>query len=117
MAFKQPRVPEYREREGADRYIRSLVLFLKDFCMDVWTANNQRSGEIDRLKGSIPEMPEIRYPVTSVCGKTGDVTLTAGDVGALEQNGTAVNASKLGGKTMAQLLLTVYPVGLSLIHI
>ena len=111
MAFKQPRVPEYREREGADRYIRSLVLFLKDFCMDVWTANNQRSGEIDRLKGSIPEMPEIRYPVTSVCGKTGDVTLTAGDVGALEQNGTAVNASKLGGKTMAQLLLTVYPVG------
>ena len=111
MAFKQPRVPEYREREGADRYIRSLVLFLKDFCTDVWTANNQRSGEIDRLKGSIPEMPEIRYPVTSVCGKTGDVTLTAGDVGALEQNGTAVNASKLGGKTMAQLLLTVYPVG------
>lgn len=111
MAFKQPRVPEYRERDGADGYIRSLVLFLKDFCMDVWTANNQRSGEIDRLKGSIPEMPEIRYPVTSVCGKTGDVTLTAGDVGALEQNGTAVNASKLGGKTMAQLLLTVYPVG------
>ena len=111
MAFKQPRVPEYRERDGADGYIRSLVLFLKDFCTDVWTANNQRSGEIDRLKGSIPEMPEIRYPVTSVCGKTGDVTLTAGDVGALEQNGTAVNASKLGGKTMAQLLLTVYPVG------
>ena len=111
MAFKQPRVPEYRERDGADGYIRSLVLFLKDFCTDVWTANNQRSGEIDRLKGSIPEMPEIRYPVTSVCGKTGDVTLTAGDVGALERNGTAVNASKLGGKTMAQLLLTVYPVG------
>lgn len=103
MAFKQPRVPEYRERDGADGYIRSLVLFLKDFCMDVWTANNQRSGEIsDAVKG---------YPVTSVCGKTGDVTLTAGDVGALEQNGTAVNASKLGGKTMAQLLLTVYPVG------
>ena len=111
MAFKQPRVPEYREHDGADGYIRSLVLFLKDFCTDVWTANNQRTGEIDRLKGSIPEMPEIRYPVTSVCGMTGDVTLTAGDVGALEQNGTAVNASKLGGKTMAQLLLTVYPVG------
>ena len=111
MAFKQPRVPEYRESEGTGKYLRSLVLFLKDFCMDVWTANNQRTGEIDRLKGSIPEMPEIRYPVTSVCGKTGDVTLTAGDVGALEQNGTAVNASKLGGKTMAQLLLTVYPVG------
>ena len=58
MAFKQPRVPEYREHDGADGYIRSLVLFLKDFCMDVWTAKNQRTGEVDRLKGSIPEMPE-----------------------------------------------------------
>lgn len=74
MAFKQPRVPEYRERDGADGYIRSLVLFLKDFCMDVWTANNQRSGEIsDAVKG---------YPVTSVCGKKGDVKLSASDVKA-----------------------------------
>lgn len=103
MAFKQPRVPEYREREGADRYIRSLVLFLKDFCMDVWTANNQRSGEIsDVVKG---------YPVTSVCGKTGDVTLTAGDVGALAADGTASDSSKLGGRTWAERLLDIYPVG------
>ncbi|MCI6268510.1 MAG: hypothetical protein MR637_07795 [Clostridiales bacterium] len=103
MAFKQPRVPEYREREGADRYIRSLVLFLKDFCMDVWTANNQRTGEIDAVRGS--------YPVTSVCGKTGEVALTAEDVGALSANGTAENAGKLGGKTAAELMLTLYPVG------
>lgn len=74
MAFKQPRVPEYREHDGADGYIRSLVLFLKDFCTDVWTANNQRSGEIsDAVKG---------YPVTSVCGKKGDVKLSASDVKA-----------------------------------
>ncbi len=117
MAFKQPRVPEYREREGADRYIRSLVLFLKDFCMDVWTANNQRTGEIDAVREG--------YPVTSVCGKTGDVALTAGDVGArpgdwtptasdvgaLAVGGTAVNASKLDGKTWAQALDAIYPVG------
>ena len=108
MAFKQPRVPEYREREGADRYIRSLVLFLKDFCMDVWTANNQRTGEIDAVKGGLSG---IHYPVTSVCGKTGDVTLTTGDVGALAADGTASDSRKLGGKTMAQLLLTIYPVG------
>ena len=38
MAFKQPRVPEYREADGAGRYIRSLVLFLKDFCMECWVA-------------------------------------------------------------------------------
>ena len=35
MAFKQPRVPEYRESEGMGRYLHTLVLFLKDFCMDV----------------------------------------------------------------------------------
>ena len=117
MAFLQPRVPEYREREGADRYIRSLVLFLKDFCMDVWTANNQRTGEIDAVREG--------YPVTCVCGKTGDVALTAGDVGArpedwtptasdvgaLAVGGKAVNAGKLDGKTWAQALDAIYPVG------
>ena len=108
MAFKQPRVPEYRESEGTGKYIRSLVLFLKDFCMDVWTANNQRSGEIDAVKGGLSG---IHYPVTSVCGKTGDVTLTAGDVGALAQGGTAADSSKLGGKTIAEIMLTLYPVG------
>ena len=122
MAFKQPRVPEYREREGADRYIRSLVLFLKDFCMDVWTANNQRTGEIDAVRGGLSEM---HYPVNSVCGKTGDVTLTAGDVGArpgswmptasdvgaLAQGGTAADSSKLGGRTWDEHLLEIYPIG------
>ena len=56
MAFKQPRVPEYRERDGADGYIRSLVLFLKDFCMDVWTANQERSREIDAIRARLSEM-------------------------------------------------------------
>lgn len=108
MAFKQPRVPEYRESDGTGKYIRSLVLFLKDFCMDVWTANNQRTGEIDAVKGGLSG---IHYPVTSVCGKTGDVALTAGDVGALAADGTAENAGKLGGKTAEELMLTLYPVG------
>ena len=56
MAFKQPRVPEYREREGADRYIRSLVLFLKDFCMDVWTANREISREISEIRERLTEL-------------------------------------------------------------
>lgn len=50
MAFKQPRVPEYRESEGPGKYIRSLVLFLKDFCMDVWTANRETSREISEIR-------------------------------------------------------------------
>ena len=37
MAFKQPRVPEYRESEGVSRYIKPLILFLKDFTMSAWT--------------------------------------------------------------------------------
>ena len=53
MAFKQPRVPEYRESEGTGKYLRSLVLFLKDFCMDVWTANQERSREIDAIRARL----------------------------------------------------------------
>lgn len=56
MAFKQPRVPEYRESDGTGKYIRSLVLFLKDFCMDVWTANNQRTGEIEVLRREVDSL-------------------------------------------------------------
>lgn len=56
MAFKQPRVPEYRENEGTGKYIRSLVLFLKDFCMDVWTANQERSREIDAIRARLSEL-------------------------------------------------------------
>ena len=56
MAFKQPRVPEYREREGTDRYIRSLVLFLKDFCMDVWTANREIHREISEIRERLTEL-------------------------------------------------------------
>ena len=50
MAFKQPRVPEYRESEGTGKYLRSLVLFLKDFCTDVWTANREIHREISEIR-------------------------------------------------------------------
>lgn len=46
MAFKQPRIPEYRESEGTSKYLKSLVLFLKDFCMESWkaTMTMQKNG-------------------------------------------------------------------------
>ena len=75
--MKQPRVPEYREGENTGGYLKSLVLFLKDFSMAAWKADRQREREIDAVRDSIPAMPEIRYPVTSVNGKTGAVTLDA----------------------------------------
>lgn len=70
--FKQPRVPEYRENEGAAKHLKALTLFLKDFCQDVWTACRLTD------KG----LSGISYPVTSVNKKTGDVMLNASDVGA-----------------------------------
>lgn len=99
--FKQPRVPEYRENENVNKYLKALVLFLKDFCQDSWTASRNAGKAIDG----------ISYPVTSVNKKTGDVTLAASDVGALASGATAANAAKLGGESLAGVLLRVYPVG------
>ena len=56
MAFKQPRVPEYRESEGTGRYLHTLVLFLKDFCMDVWTANRETSREISEIRERLTKL-------------------------------------------------------------
>ena len=58
MAFKQPKVPEYREGDGTDRYIRGLILFLKDFCMDAWTADRQRTREIGEIKARLSELEQ-----------------------------------------------------------
>jgi len=48
--MKQPRVPEYREADGVQVYIKALILFLKDFSMAAWTANNRRRKEIAALE-------------------------------------------------------------------
>ena len=95
--MKQPRVPEYREADGVKVYIKSLILFLKDFTLAAWAANNQRKKDVDAVKTIIQEMPEIKYPVTSVNKKTGDVSLSAKDVGALEKDAQAADSAKLGG--------------------
>lgn len=44
-------------------------------------------------------------PVSSVNGKTGAVTLSAGDVGALPSDGTAANANQLNGKSANDYML------------
>jgi hypothetical protein len=38
MAFKQPRVPEYRASAGTGKYLKDLTIFLKDFCLNSWKA-------------------------------------------------------------------------------
>lgn len=87
MAFKQPRVPEFQENEGVSRYLKVLTLFLKDFCQDAWVA----SRNVDK------KLSGIHYPVISVNGKTGEVTLNASDVDALKKDAAAADSSKLGG--------------------
>lgn len=42
---------------------------------------------------------------------SGNVQLDADDVGALPASGTAVNADKLGNLTLAELMLSIYPIG------
>jgi len=75
VSVKQPRVPEYRDGESMSVYIRNLIRFLKDFSMNVWTAYRQTQRELERVC-------KDTHPVTSVNGKTGAVTLAAGDVEA-----------------------------------
>lgn len=47
--MKQPRVPEYHEGEGW-RYVHNLILFLKDFTMDVWTAVTALEKRVKKLE-------------------------------------------------------------------
>ena len=49
MAFKQPRVPQ--ETGGTlSGYVKSLALFLRDFCTTSWNADRLKDAEIEKLK-------------------------------------------------------------------
>ena len=56
MAYRQPRVPEYREGDGIGQHMKKLGLFLKDFVSAAWTANNRRMREIQALSGETERM-------------------------------------------------------------
>ena len=63
---------------------------------------------------TIPRGNTGRIENLTINGKpveSGTITLTAADVGALATSGTAADSSKLGGKTLAEIMLTLYPVG------
>ena len=49
MAFKQPRVPQ--ETGGTlSGYVKSLALFLRDFCTASWNSDRLKDAEIEKLK-------------------------------------------------------------------
>lgn len=47
--FKQPRVPELRDGGNVYVALRNLILFLKDFCQDAWTAYRQLKKENEEI--------------------------------------------------------------------
>ena len=51
--FRQPRVPELRAGDGWQGNVRSLILFLKDFCMDAWSADRERERRLMELEKRI----------------------------------------------------------------
>lgn len=49
--LKQPRVPEYRNDESVGKFLKSLVLFLKDFCFEAWQENRDIRERLKKLEG------------------------------------------------------------------
>lgn len=56
--FKQPRVPTMKEGTRLYDYIRELALFLKDFCLEAWTASKRQQEEIEQLKKTVDALSE-----------------------------------------------------------
>ena len=47
--MKQPRVPEYRNG-NVFTFLHTLVMFLKDFCTDVWQENQNMKKRLEALE-------------------------------------------------------------------
>lgn len=79
------------------------------------TVSQSGSGSTGNASGSGGGSGGGSGTVTSVANvlpdETGNVPLTATHVGALPASDTAADAAKLGGKTWAERLLDIYPVG------
>ncbi len=58
MAFKQPKVPPMREEERLAEYIRELILFFKDFCLEAWTQSRRQEAQIKALTQEMTALKE-----------------------------------------------------------
>ena len=47
--YRQPRVPQLREKDTEDGYAKELMLFLRDFCLAAWNADRKKDEEIGEL--------------------------------------------------------------------
>lgn len=63
--MKQPRVPEYRNGEDIEKYMHTLILFLKDFCQEAWMQGRAQEKAISG----------IAHQVAGISGKADAETL------------------------------------------
>lgn len=68
-------------------------------------------SDIDGLSDAIANAGGVKTVAGVGPDSAGNVALTAEDVGALPSGSTAADSSKLGGKTLAEIMLALYPVG------
>ena len=68
-------------------------------------------SDIDGLPDAIANAGGVKTVAGVGPDSAGNVALTASDVGALPSGGTAADSSKLGGKSLAQIMLEIYPIG------
>ena len=48
--YRQPRVPQLREKDTEDRYAKELMLFLRDFCLAAWNADRKKDEELSGIR-------------------------------------------------------------------
>lgn len=113
MAYKKPQDPLTNKGFGIYPLTTADQVILSDGSR--LEKNGQISiggGTVKTVSGVAPDSAgNVALTASDVGARPGDWTPTASDVGALEMGGTAVNAGKLDGKTWAQALDAIYPVG------
>lgn len=99
MAYKKPQDPLTNNGFGIYPLTTADQVILSD------GSRLEKNGQISIGGGTVKTVSGVAPD------SAGNVTLTAGDVGALAADGTASDSSKLGGRTWAERLLDIYPVG------
>lgn len=70
------------------------------------------AGGVKTVAGVGPDSAgNVALTASDVGARASSWTPTAAEVGALAVGGTAADSSKLGGKTLAEIMLALYPVG------
>lgn len=69
-------------------------------------------GDVELTAADVGARPNTWMPTAEDVGARPNTWMpSAEDVGALPNDGTADNSSKLGGKTLSEIMLEIYPVG------